>query len=179
MIVHRVSESGILNESYDNSNNELVKVSNLDYKIIASDGVISAFNCLLSNAINKCDKICMRESINNLESELMKMDQSDHGLYHTFCDGLYIRVAEIKAGVLFTTPEYKEECILTILKGKILVITDSSMEVLNAPVFIKTLVGVKRVIFVVEDLLCHTVHHNITNETDVKTLEARIYGGLS
>lgn len=117
----------------------------------------------------------LRAQIEKLEAKIALMPQVDHGLTHSFSEGLYIRLAEILPGTLFTTPIYRQECILTMLKGHIVVFTEHGMTKAEAGDFVVTEKGTKRVILALDDVLAHTVHPNPDNERNVEVLEDRIY----
>lgn len=145
-------------------------------EVLATEGVQSTWSNLLGLVEIGSSRDEIRTALDALESELLKMPQADHGLDHLFSDGLYIRVASIQAGTLFTTPAYAEECILTMLRGRLLIVTDEGAQAVHSPDFALTKVGTKRAIFAMDDVLAHTVHPNPANETDIQKLEARIYG---
>ena len=146
------------------------------YGVIASPGVMGAWNSLVKLIDDGVCGVERRKVIDHLEQELMLMPQADHGLEHLFVPGLYIRVAKITKGTLFTTPEYREECILTMLSGRLVIVTEDSALGITPPTFTLTKVGTKRVVFAVDDVLAHSVHPNPDNEQDIAKLEARIGG---
>jgi len=155
----------------------VVQARRAQYQVIASPGVATTWNTLINLLEDGADRYALRTAIELLEQELLLMPQADHGLEHLFTDGLYIRVAKIQKGTLFTTPEYREECILTMLKGRLIIITEDGATGIVPPTFILTKPGTKRVIFAADDVIAHTVHPNPDNERDIAKLEARIYGG--
>ena len=148
-----------------------------EYQVLASIGVQSSFCSLVSLVDNGGSREELRTAIDLVERELLLMPQADHGLEHLFTEGLYIRVAKIQKGTLFTTPEYREECVLTMLQGRLVIITEEGAAGIVPPTFVLTKPGTKRVIFAADDVLAHTVHPNPDNERDIAKLEARIYGG--
>lgn len=158
---------------YRHAVNEARKV---EHQILASEGVQGSWNQLAGLVKKGADRLQMRAAIDALEIELLKMPQANHGLEHLFTDGLYIRVATIQKGTLFTTPIYNEECVLTMLKGKLLIITEKSAGIVDPPSFVLTEKGTKRAILALEDVLAHTIHPNPTNDRDIENLESRIYG---
>lgn len=147
-----------------------------EYQVLASPGVMAEWTKLITLVDRGSDRMEMRSVIEALEQELLLMPQAEHGLEHLFTDGLYIRVAKIAKGTLFTTPEYREECILTMLQGRLVIITEDGATGIVPPTFVLTKPGTKRVIFAADDVLAHTVHPNPDNERDIAKLEARIYG---
>lgn len=141
----------------------------------SSQGVRDSFAQLMTLFEQGASKNDIRAAIDVVECELLKMPQADHGLEHLFTDGLYIRVADILPGVLFSTPHYREECILTILQGRLLIISEDGAVTIDQPTYVLTKIGTKRLIFAIERVLAHTAHPNPTNEHDIAVLEKRIY----
>jgi hypothetical protein len=132
--------------------------------------------CLLLEACDQgSSKLELRSLIDQAEQILSQLPQADHDLEHYFCDGLYMRLASIPGGCLFSTPVYMEECILNLLSGKIIVITDQGLKTYSSPAVIKTEVNVKRLILALTDVVGQTVHPNPLNITDPSILESRIY----
>ena len=138
-------------------------------------GMVKALHSLESMINHGSSKLEMRYAIQRIEDELLKLPQADHGLEHLFCDKLYIRKATILPGTIFTTPFYREECILTMLKGRIVIVTEDGVHRMEASDFVMTKPGTKRVIFALNHVEAHTVHPNPTNEHDISVLESRIY----
>ena len=140
-----------------------------------TQGVRGAWGRLGALIDNKANRVEIRDAIGAVKDELLKLPQADHGLEHLFCDGLYIRVARIQKGTLFVTPFYREECILTMLEGRLLIVSEDGPRGISPPDFVITRPGVQRLILAMEDVLAHTVHPNPTNERDIEVLEHRIY----
>jgi hypothetical protein len=138
-------------------------------------GLVKALHSLEYLVSTKATRLELRTAIQRVEDELLKLPQADHGLEHLFCDKLYIRKATILPGTIFTTPFYREECVLTMLKGKIVIVTEDGVHRMEAPDFVMTKPGTKRVIFALNHVEAHTVHPNPTNEQDISVLESRIY----
>lgn len=155
----------------------VVQARRAQYQVLASHGVSASWNMLIRFVEEGADRFQMRTAIDLLEQELKLMPQADHVLEHLFVEGLYIRVAKIAKGTLFTTPEYREECILTMLQGRLVIITEDGAVGIVPPAYVLTKPGTKRAIFAADDVLAHTVHPNPDNERDIAKLEARIYGG--
>lgn len=144
-------------------------------EVIASKGVCESWSRLLHGIDTFCNRMETRAEIATLEAELMKMPQSDHVLDHQFAEGLYIRYVEIPAGCLFTTPVHKVESVLTVLKGKIIIITEDGADIMDSPCYITTKPGAKRVILALSGVMATTVHPNPDNCRDLEVLESRIY----
>lgn len=158
-----------------NAINELIKAAQIETQELMGPGLYSAWNTLVQLVKDGCPRRPMREIIQLVEDELLKLPQADHGLRHLFTDGLYIRHVLIQRGCLFTTPFYREECVLTVLRGRLIIITENGAAAVNGPYFTQTAPGTKRVILAVDEVEAHTIHPNPTNEHNVEVLESRIY----
>jgi hypothetical protein len=117
----------------------------------------------------------IRSYIYAVEDELKKLPQADHILEHFFADGLYGRLAGIPAGTLFTTPIHKQDSVLTILRGRLVIISEDGIKPFNPSDFVVTTAGIKRLILTLEEVRATTVHANPDNERDISILESRIY----
>lgn len=117
----------------------------------------------------------IRTQIDLVESALLKTPQADHILEHSFADGLYIRLAGILPGCLFTTPIHKIESVLTLLSGRLVMITEDGVQAFTPPCYMITKPGTKRLILALDEVRATTVHPNPDNERDLAVLESRIY----
>ena len=153
----------------------LAEAARAETAALAGNEVLSAWKTIEYLVEDGSPRQAMREAIDLLEVALSKLPQADHGIQHLFPEGLYVRHVLIQAGTLFTTPAYKEECILTMLRGRLIVVTENGATAITPPHFLITSPGTKRVIFALDEVEAHTVHPNPTNEHDISILEARIY----
>jgi hypothetical protein len=87
-------------------------------------------------------------------------------LKHIFADGLYVREVFMPADQLLVTKIHKVEHPAFVLKGKVSVLTESGVEIIEGPCYFITKPGTKRVIYTHEDTTWVTVH-----STDKKTPE--------
>jgi len=107
-----------------------------------------------------------------IESRLIEAPQMEIKYQHLFAEGVYIRVAYVKAGMIGMGHEHRQETINTLLKGKIRLLNDDqSMLELQAPAFFTSAPGVRKVAHFIEDTIFLNVLPNPTNETDIGKLE--------
>ena len=86
-------------------------------------------------------------------------DSPDCPLFHSFSDGIYVREIQIPAGKLLVGKIHKHEHPNFLLRGKVSVLTeDGGMEYLEAPCYMISPAGTKRVVYVHEDCCWVTVH---------------------
>lgn len=138
------------------------------------DGVTGAINAL-GNALSRgADRMEMRAAIQQVEQEMLKCPQTEQPLTHQFLPGLYLRTIINPKGSVVMTKIHREPNISTVLKGKLLCITEDGMETLTAPMQFITKPGTKRVLFAEEETLFSTTHPNPLNLTDIEALEDRI-----
>ena len=88
---------------------------------------------------------------------------------HYFSDELYARALHIPAGFVLTGKEHKRDHLNFLMKGKIKVMTDDGVKLLEAPAIIESKAGIKRAGFTLTDTLWVTVHH--CEKTTVKEAE--------
>lgn len=105
-----------------------------------------------------------------LENEMRKMPQVDLPVDHIFAPGIYCRQLKIPKGILLTGKIHKTKHLNILLKGKMKVLIDSELRVIDAPFIVVSPPGTKRIAEALEDCIWLTVH--ATNETDVDRLEA-------
>lgn len=157
----------------------IVEAARAETAALAGNEVLSAWKTIEYLVEEGSPRQAMREAIDLLEGALAKLPQAGHDIEHLFTDGLYIRSVRIQQGTLFVTPIYKEECILTMLCGRLVIVTEDGASVITPPHFVLTKSGAKRAIFAVDEVLAHTVHPNPDNERDISVLEARIYASAA
>ena len=119
-----------------------------------------------------------RQDLLDFESLILEQEGSIKGtknpecpLTHTFSDGIYVRQIEIPAGMFVTGRIHKHDHPNFLLKGEVLVITESGREHLVAPVSMISKPGTKRALYSITDLVWTTVHLNPTNTQDIDELE--------
>ena len=99
-------------------------------------------------------------------------EQIELPLKHSFSPGIYARELEIPEGTLLIGKIHKHRHHNFLMKGEIIVITESGgMELLQAPLTIVSEPGTQRVGYALTDTLWTTIHTNESNTEDLKVLE--------
>lgn len=94
---------------------------------------------------------------------------------HDFAPGVYVRTVLMGKGSLITGKIHKQEHIVIISKGSASVVSEEfGAKKLTAPMIFISPPGVKRLLFIHEDMVFTTVHQNPTNTRDIAALEAEI-----
>jgi hypothetical protein len=91
---------------------------------------------------------------------------------HSFGKGCYIREWNSPADMLVVSKVHKVEHPYFVLKGKISVMTDTGIEVIEAPHYGITPAGTKRVLYTHSETQWITVH--VTDERDIDKIEKAI-----
>ena len=89
---------------------------------------------------------------------------------HTFTDGVYIREMNMRAGQLVFSAIHKHKYALFLLTGSCLVSTENGVEEYISPCYVVSPMGVKRVLYAIEDCKIVTTHANPTNTEDLDEL---------
>lgn len=139
---------------------------------INPEGLLNALGGV-SRALGK-SKQEVREAIHQLGLEMETLPQCEQGLRHIYADGLYGREWTCEAGCIIVTEIHKVQHISSLIKGKIVVTSDSGCQVLEAPQFFVTEPGTQRVLLTLTDTVFTTVHLNPDNEKDPEVLKARL-----
>ena len=94
---------------------------------------------------------------------------------HRFCDGMYIRECEIKAGLAVVGMIHRHEHPVFLMKGSARVLTESGgVEDLIAPYYGVSPALTKRLVIALEDTVWVTTHLNPDNCKNVAELEKRL-----
>lgn len=133
-----------------------------------------AFGCLMKLAQDGASRLEVREQIETLEAEMMKLPQVEQPLEHLFTDGLYGRRILNPQGSLLVTKIHKEPNFSFILSGRLGVISENGFEIFEGPRMFITKPGTKRVLYAQTDVVFITVHPNPQNVQDLEVLEDRI-----
>ena len=103
--------------------------------------------------------------INNLNTLEMKP-------IHHFGPNIYMRQLDVGAGTMVVSKMHKTEHFGIMLKGSMTVLTETGIELVEAPQIIKTSVGTKRVVYFHEDSSFLTIHP--TSETNLDKIESEV-----
>ena len=91
---------------------------------------------------------------------------------HHFAPGVYMRQMNAKAGTVVVSKMHRTEHMNILLTGSLTVATENGIELLKAPVVLKSMPGTKRIGYFHEDSTWITVHP--TNETDLNLIEQQV-----
>ena len=124
-------------------------------------------------ATNAFEDASIRERILYLEDA---MKQSPHQVEieptHYFAKGLYAREITVPKGTLLTGKIHKAEHFNIVSKGDISVLTEDGPKRVQAPFFMVSRPGTKRVGYAHEDTVWTTIH--ACTETEIEKIEAEL-----
>lgn len=93
-------------------------------------------------------------------------------LDHQFIPGAYARGMRAPAGTLLVGKIHRNPCFNFILTGRVIVFDEGGRKEILAPAFFVSPAGIKRVMYVIEDLIWYNVHGS--KETDLEQLELEL-----
>lgn len=99
-------------------------------------------------------------------------DLIDVPVIHHFAPGVYMRQMDAAAGTLVVSKMHRTEHMNILLSGSLTVATENGIELLKAPVVLKSMPGTKRIGYFHEDSSWITVHP--TDETDLEVIEQQV-----
>lgn len=120
------------------------------------------------------EKPRVREQIQELEDWLLTLPQEDLQARHIFADGVYLREADIPAGLVITGAIHLDEHASILSRGTIRILTEDGVSTITAPQTFVCRPGVKKVGVVIEDATMTNIHANPDNGQDVAAIEARL-----
>ena len=129
--------------------------------------------------------LAMRSKIQKLEEDLLSAaninnivagDNNGLGnklapLEHTFADGVYVRQMYMPKDTAVVGKIHKREHVWFLLQGCISVATENKIEEYEAPCYVVSPGGSKRVILALEDSIFVNIHPNPSNTQDLIELE--------
>jgi hypothetical protein len=120
--------------------------------------------------------ISVKEQIENLQNELLKMPQSDIVTENIFFDGIYERKIIIPPWTVLTGAEHKTDYKIRLEKGTIAVNIGDKVQVMTAPMEFDAKAGEQRVGRVFdEEVVWVDIYANPDNCQDIAILEERFY----
>jgi hypothetical protein len=120
--------------------------------------------------------ISVKEQIQNLQNELLKMPQSDIVTENIFLDGIYERKITIPPWTVLTGAEHKTDYKIRLEKGTIAVNIGDKVQVMTAPMEFDAKAGEQRVGRVFdEEVIWVDIYENPDNCQDITILEERFY----
>ena len=100
------------------------------------------------------------------------MQSAEINVVDYFAPGVYMRQMNAKAGTLMVSKMHRAEHMNILLTGSLTVATENGIELLTAPLVIKSMPGTKRIGYFHEDSSWITVHP--TGETDLELIEQQV-----
>ena len=91
---------------------------------------------------------------------------------HHFSNGVYAREIRVPKGTALVGEIHLKSQLHVLSKGKVIVATDEGVRTLEAPMTYVSPAGVKRIGYVLEDLVWTTIH--ATDETDVDEIKKEL-----
>jgi len=111
----------------------------------------------------------MRGKVLALESALRALPQAEMLTEHFFADGMYCRSLFRPAGTLIVGKVHKREHLYIVTRGRVQVVMDDGVKVLEAGTVLVSQPGTKRAVLALEDSVCVTVHR--TNKRNLRKIE--------
>ena len=124
---------------------------------------------IFSGALTKRD---FHEKVDELQETLLGMVQAESKLHHEFAHGLYARQLFIPAGSAYVGKIHRFSHFRIVLKGRLLIVTDTGRYECQAPHFMITTAGTRRVGYAFTDSVIMTIH--ATDKTDLQEIENEI-----
>ena len=129
--------------------------------------------------------LAMRSKIQKLEEDLLSAANNNNivagdnnglgnklaPLEHTFADGVYVRQMYMPKDTAVIGKIHKREHVWFLLQGCISVATENKIEEYEAPCYVVSPGGSKRVILALEDSIFVNIHPNPSNTQDLIELE--------
>lgn len=117
--------------------------------------------------------VALSDTISNdrielVEADLLSRSQIDCPLTHHFAPGVYMREILMPAGTFIIGHEHKTDHFNIILSGRAMAMISGKYFTLEAPASFRSEPGVRKVLFIQEDMRWITVHP--THETDLEKL---------
>lgn len=113
--------------------------------------------------------------IKGFEKQLSDLPQLDIQTTHRFLEGMYSREVMMPKGSIVTSKTHNVENLTIISKGRCIEVTkEHGRRLIEAPCTMISPPGVKRALYMLEDTVWTTVHHNPTNTQDLNELEQKI-----
>lgn len=120
----------------------------------------------------------LRKTIADIEQRILAVpDDQKVALEtrHHFADKVYVRTVFMKAGSLITGKIHRVEHVVIVSQGSASVVCEErGPQEIKAPTIFISSPGVKRLLFIHEDMLFSTVHQNPDNLRDLKELEKQL-----
>jgi hypothetical protein len=115
----------------------------------------------------------MRQKVETLQQELLKLPQYEPETKHYFHGGMYCREVFRHAGVLVVGAVHKKEHFYMIVSGTVAITnSDGDVQEVTGPYLFQSKPGTKRAVYAITDTLCMTFH--VTNAISVEDAEKEL-----
>jgi len=99
--------------------------------------------------------------------------REDYTIFHTFADGMYTREMHVEKGEIIVGEIHRNDHIVNLLKGSLIVIDEFGNRRLDAPCSFVSKSGVKRVGYILDDCVWQDIHR--TEKTTIDEAEKEIF----
>ena len=123
----------------------------------------------MSEAISEFCQEEHNNKIEQVEAELLNFPQVDCPVTNHFAPDVYAREIFMPAGSIVIGHKHKTEHFNIVLSGSANVMCDDKIEYIEAPSIFVSKPGVRKVLYILEDMRWVTIHP--TKETDMDKLE--------
>ena len=127
----------------------------------------------LKQALTGADSV--KERIEAVQDELLKMPQADITTLHNFLPKIYERTMIAPASCMIVGAAHKTAYRVRLEKGTITVNIGNDVKTLTAPCEFEVPVGEQRVGYSLDEVIWTDVYENPDNCTNIDTLEERLY----
>lgn len=110
-------------------------------------------------------------AIEQAEAKMLTHVQPVTFLKHHFAPGIYVREIWMPKGAIILGHRHKTDHLNIIVQGAALVRMEGRTEHFAAPYTVRSGAGVRKALYILEDMIWMTVHDNPTDETDIATLD--------
>lgn len=118
--------------------------------------------------------IFFNQRLEEVEAALLDNPQIEMPLRHRFAPGAYLREIFMPAGTFVIGHEHKTRHFNIVLSGRANVMMNGKVVEIAAPCVFVSDPGVRKVLFIKEDMRWTTLHPNPSDETNIEQLEAML-----
>ena len=116
--------------------------------------------------------VSVNDQIEKVEEQLLQLPQVDCPLVHRFAPSVYMREVLMPAGCFVIGHEHNTEHFNVVLTGSARVMIDGEIEDIVAPCVFVSKPGVRKVLYIMEDMKWATIHP--TDETELEILDSTL-----
>ena len=108
-------------------------------------------------------------TVSDMHKKMLGTFEIDLGIKHNFSSGLYAKEMTVPKGFMIGTHAHKFSHLSILAKGKVVVKTDASEAIYEAPACLEIKEGINHTIEALEDTVWFCIH--ATNETDINKID--------